>query len=129
MGVSHVPADLPAYTQGVAAARAALDEATFAAAWAQGRAMRPEQAVDEALASDTASTAALGAAPPVLVGLTQREREVLTQLARGLSNREIAEALVVSPKTVGRHLDNIYAKLGVSSRAAATAAALRAGLA
>jgi LuxR family transcriptional regulator, maltose regulon positive regulatory protein len=52
-------------------------------------------------------------------GLTAREVEVLALVADGLSNREVAERLVVSEHTVHRHLANIYAKLGVSSRAAA----------
>jgi HD-GYP domain-containing protein (c-di-GMP phosphodiesterase class II) len=55
-----------------------------------------------------------------LAGLTEREIEVLRFVARGLSNRQIAEQLVVSPKTVGNHLQNIYSKIQVSTRAAAT---------
>jgi DNA-binding NarL/FixJ family response regulator len=54
-------------------------------------------------------------------GLTAREVEVLRLVADGRSNREVAEALVVSEHTVARHLQNIYAKLGVSSRTAASA--------
>jgi DNA-binding CsgD family transcriptional regulator len=53
-------------------------------------------------------------------GLTLREVEVLSLVARGNSNREIATALVISERTVARHLQNIFAKLGVSSRAAAS---------
>lgn len=52
--------------------------------------------------------------------LSEREREVLGQVAAGKTNREIADALVISQHTVGRHLENIFTKLGVSSRAAAT---------
>ena len=58
-------------------------------------------------------------------GLTARELQVLRALATGKSNREIAAALVISDHTVRRHLQNIFAKLGVSSRAAATAFAFR----
>ena len=54
-------------------------------------------------------------------GLSRREVEVLRLVAKGGSNREIATALVISEHTVARHLQNIYAKLGLSSRAAATA--------
>jgi DNA-binding NarL/FixJ family response regulator len=57
------------------------------------------------------------------IGMTAREIEVLSLVARGLPNREIAERLVVSEHTVHRHLANIYARLGVSSRAAAVALA------
>ncbi len=54
-------------------------------------------------------------------GLSDRELEVLRLVASGKSNREIASALVISEHTVARHLQNIYAKLGLSSRTAATA--------
>jgi ATP/maltotriose-dependent transcriptional regulator MalT len=57
-------------------------------------------------------------------GLTRREVEVLTLVADGLSNPQIAERLVVSEHTVHRHMANIYARLGVSSRAAAVALAV-----
>ena len=61
-------------------------------------------------------------------GLTAREVEVLRLVAGGSSNREVADALVVSEHTVARHLQNIYAKLGVSSRTAASAFAFEHGL-
>lgn len=54
-------------------------------------------------------------------GLTAREVEVLREVATGKTNQGVAEALFISPKTVARHLSNIYAKLNLSSRAAATA--------
>lgn len=54
-------------------------------------------------------------------GLTAREAEVLTQIAGGATNKEAAAALFISEKTVGRHLANIFTKLGVSSRTAAAA--------
>jgi DNA-binding CsgD family transcriptional regulator len=60
-------------------------------------------------------------APPATHGLTARELEVLRLVAAGRSNREIAELLVISEHTVARHLQNIYAKLRVSSRTAASA--------
>jgi DNA-binding NarL/FixJ family response regulator len=53
--------------------------------------------------------------------LSGREREVLAHLAAGRTNREIASELVISQHTVGRHVENIFTKLGVTSRAAATA--------
>jgi DNA-binding CsgD family transcriptional regulator len=58
-------------------------------------------------------------------GLTARELEVLALVAQGNTNREIAAELVISPHTVRRHLQNIFRKLGVSSRAAATAFAVQ----
>jgi DNA-binding NarL/FixJ family response regulator len=54
-------------------------------------------------------------------GLTAREVEVLRLVAAGRTNREIASELVLSDHTVARHLNNIFAKVGVSTRAAATA--------
>jgi HD-GYP domain-containing protein (c-di-GMP phosphodiesterase class II) len=63
-----------------------------------------------------------------LAGLTTREVEVLRLLARGLSNREIAARLVISRKTASSHVEHIYAKVGVSSRAAASLFAVRHGL-
>lgn len=61
-------------------------------------------------------------------GLTAREVEVLVQLARGARNREIADALGISAKTVSAHLERIYVKAGVTTRAAATLFAMRHGL-
>jgi HD-GYP domain-containing protein (c-di-GMP phosphodiesterase class II) len=58
-------------------------------------------------------------------GLTGREVEVLGLLAHGLSNRQIAERLVVAPRTVGHHVAHLYAKIGVATRAGATLYALR----
>ncbi len=55
--------------------------------------------------------------------LTAREHEIIRHVARGLTNREIAEQLVVSTNTVRSHLDHIYEKLGVHTRTAAVAAA------
>jgi ATP/maltotriose-dependent transcriptional regulator MalT len=76
-------------------------------------AARPDLARVEALIS--------GGAPADTHGLTPREQEVLRLVAAGDTNRAIAAALVLSERTVDRHVSNIFAKLGVSSRAAATA--------
>ena len=57
--------------------------------------------------------------------LTQRESEVLMWIARGKSNRDIAEILTLSPRTVNKHLEQIYSKLGVENRASAAALAVR----
>lgn len=59
--------------------------------------------------------------PPPDVGVTPREREVLIWVARGKTNAEIARLLWLAPSTVSKHLENIYAKLGVKTRTAAVA--------
>jgi DNA-binding NarL/FixJ family response regulator len=61
-------------------------------------------------------------------GLTAREVDVLRLLARGLSNKEIAQRLFITPKTAGNHIEHIYAKIGASTRATASLFALRHGL-
>ncbi|MFD1212892.1 LuxR C-terminal-related transcriptional regulator [Arthrobacter sp. GCM10027362] len=94
----------------------------------------------DAAAADTATALAiyrqLGALPDahrldgarLPGGLTEREADVLACIAAGASNKETAETLFISQKTVGRHLANIFAKLGVSSRTAAAAWAHEHGL-
>lgn len=64
-----------------------------------------------------------------LSSLTAREREVLTALADGLSNRELAERLFISERTANRHLSNIFTKLGVRNRTSAARMAIESGLA
>jgi RNA polymerase sigma factor (sigma-70 family) len=64
---------------------------------------------------------AAATATPALDGLTTREREILDHVAAGLTNAEIAERLWISPGTVRKHLENVYAKLGVTNRTAAAA--------
>jgi HD-GYP domain-containing protein (c-di-GMP phosphodiesterase class II) len=63
-----------------------------------------------------------------LAGLTAREVEVLILLARGMSNKQIAERLVITPKTAGNHVEHIYAKIDASNRAAAAMFAVQHGL-
>jgi non-specific serine/threonine protein kinase len=124
----------------VATVQAALDGETLAAAWAEGRAMSWEQASAYGLAGATGVGASPAlpsggvrpgagdaAAPPAR--LTGREVEILRLVAGGKSNPAIAEELVLSVHTVERHVANVYAKIGVHTRAGATAYALRRGLA
>ena len=63
-----------------------------------------------------------------LAGLTAREAEVLILLSRGMSNRQIAERLVITPKTASNHVEHIYAKIGATSRAGAAMFAVQHGL-
>jgi DNA-binding NarL/FixJ family response regulator len=104
-----------------------LGEHRVADARASGRSLSLDQAIDRALSLEAATNADTRAAAdgPHPMGLTQRELEVVQLVADGKTNREIAEALVLSDKTVKRHLDNVFSKLGVSSRTAAAAVLLR----
>jgi DNA-binding NarL/FixJ family response regulator len=63
-----------------------------------------------------------------VAGLTSREVNVLRLAARGLSNKEIAKRLVVTPKTIGNHIEHIYTKIGETNRAGAALFAMRNGL-
>jgi non-specific serine/threonine protein kinase len=119
----------------VAALRQALGDAAFTAAWEAGRALSLGDAVALAAAPVDPTTLALAPTTDPLstgtsrYGLSPRELEVLRLLAEGRTDREIGEALFISPRTVSRHLQNIYAKLQVNSRSAASALAHRHGLA
>ena len=64
-----------------------------------------------------------------MAALTEREREVLVLVAKGLSNQEIADALVISERTARTHVSNILGKLGVVSRTQAALWAIREGIA
>ena len=128
------PTDLPGGLGGVEGVRAALGEPAFATAWAAGRKLSIEEAIAEALAVTAtgapgrSAPAAEPVAAPATHGLTPREQEVLRLLAQGRTNPEIAGELFISPRTVGKHVEGILAKLGVESRAAAVGQALRHGL-
>jgi len=58
-------------------------------------------------------------------GLTDREADVLLWISRGKSNREISEILMISPRTVNKHLEQVFEKMGIENRASAAAAAVR----
>jgi non-specific serine/threonine protein kinase len=106
------------------AARSWVEEAAFQAAWEEGRAMTEEQAIGYALSEEEERE------PPTLVAvpeqqpprdepterLTTREQEVALLVARGLTNRRIAQELSISERTVENHIGKIFKKLGFSSR-------------
>lgn len=133
-----LPSDMPPYDRTIAAARAALGEATFTAAYDAGRALAPDEAFTAALASEEPAAApasasgTVGLARPssgfVPAALSERELEVLRLMAAGRSNPEIAETLVISLNTVYRHVNHIFTKLGVSNRTEAAISAHQHGL-
>lgn len=129
------PHDRAKLAQAVAAARASLGDAAFTAAETAGRTLAFAEVVDELLVvledADAIARALPVAAPsvPAAAGLTAREAEVLRLLAHGLSDREIADALFLSPRTVGGYVTKLLTKLDLDSRTAAAVFAVRHGLA
>ena len=121
---------------------ATLGDERFAAAVAAGRSLPLTDAIDEALAvaDELAAVLAGGEAPPASsarsspatsgppYGLSRREHEILALLGQRLSDKEIAEVLFISPRTVMAHANHIFNKLGVANRRAAAAVAARHGL-
>jgi len=108
----------------LSAVRASLPDQIYAAAWAEGRAMTLEQAYALGISVTSSLSPAERTAgaddQPVDVedgGLTRREREIATLVATGHTNRQIADTLVLSGRTVETHVHNILTKLQLSTRA------------
>ncbi|SAI69370.1 two component response regulator [Bordetella ansorpii] len=123
----QLPAPL---AQWVAARQADRDEAQAYLAMRNGRELRIRLSAAQR-GGEPVLLLEEGAAPPEparplgeTYRLTVREAEVLSWLAKGKTNRDISEILGMSPRTVNKHLEHIYVKLGVETRAAATALAL-----
>jgi DNA-binding CsgD family transcriptional regulator len=127
-----MPADRAIYDPIVATVRRMLGESDFAVAWQAGRELPVDVASDEAMIIAEEAAAAIEPCRARLAadsfGLTTREREVLHLLAGRATDKEIAEALSISPRTAGRHVTNILTKLGVHSRRAAAALAAERGI-
>ncbi|MBB6546596.1 LuxR C-terminal-related transcriptional regulator [Nonomuraea rubra] len=99
-------------------ARTKLGEGRTTSLWSRGRTMSSDDAARHVLEGERFTPRAPVAAEPVKHSLlTSRELEIAGLLTRGLSNRAIAEELVISPATVARHIANIMEKLGYTSRA------------
>jgi predicted ATPase/DNA-binding CsgD family transcriptional regulator len=122
----------------IATVRSGLGELEWEEAEAEGKAIGLEEAVEYALSEGEPSTTMTSSAaseqpstpaPEHPAGLTSREVEVLRLVATGMTNAQVAQRLFLSPRTVHRHLNSIYHKLGVSSRTAATRFAIEHGLA
>jgi len=121
----------PFYEHALAETRARVGKEVFSTLWTQGLEMTPEQAMsaqeqeraekDHGVMLTSPSLVASTISPSMpRASLTRREVEVLRLVAQGLTNHQIAEQLIVSPHTVNVHVQSIYGKLGVSSRAGAT---------
>jgi predicted ATPase/DNA-binding NarL/FixJ family response regulator len=123
---TYVP-DRSLHQSQVTTVRARLGEEAFAAAWAEGRAMSPEQAVEHAL-MEKPSPKPTATPETYPAGLSAREVEVLRLVATGQTNAEVAKELFLSSRTVDWHLSSIYRKLGLHSRTEAARFAVEHGL-
>jgi predicted ATPase/DNA-binding CsgD family transcriptional regulator len=146
MGSSKGPARAPRYGRYMAELRTKLGDTDFAEAWASGHAMLLEDAIAAAIAEQDVE-ASLSTPPNALDrrpkkgaragyreatrandapdSLTRREQEVMPLLARGLTNRQIADELMISERTAETHVCTILKKLGFTRRAQLTAWAVR----
>jgi ATP/maltotriose-dependent transcriptional regulator MalT len=130
VGIFLPVAERTCYEQAVATVRAHLDEATFAAAWAEGRAMTLEHAIAYALetpgeapssvvASDSGGQERARSNTRRATRLSAREVDVLGLVAEGYTDQEVAARLGLRPRTVTSYLSSIYDKLEVRTRMAA----------
>lgn len=135
-GIAVHPADRAVSERYLGVVRAHLDRVEFDCAWNDGAALSLDQLVTEVLDAEdpTREIAQHQSVSPAVsdpiraADLTPREIEVLRLVAQGLSDRDIADALFLSPRTVGGHVTRILAKLELESRTAAAVFALRHGL-
>jgi ATP/maltotriose-dependent transcriptional regulator MalT len=128
LGTLPTPANRADHERGLATLAAGAPAELVAAERRIGRDLPLEGALEQArvLARDAVTP---GAVPqPVAGGLTEREREVAMLMARGLRNRDIADVLVITPKTAANHVQRVLDKLGVRSRTEVAARAEELGL-
>jgi non-specific serine/threonine protein kinase len=132
LGAAPWPASRVDHECAVRAARSALGEEAFAAAFEQGQAMTLEEAVADARSVAEAVSAADAAAGPLadreLSLLTPREQEVAALVARGLTDAQLAGALVIGRRTAEKHVANCLGKLGLATRAGLAAWVVERGL-
>jgi non-specific serine/threonine protein kinase len=123
--VTLPPAQRDEHDRGLAAARATLGDQRFTRAWTDGQAMSLDRASEYALVSADSDTleASDSLACDRRAGLTPREREIVALITQGLTNSQIAAELVLSVRTVERHIENVYGKIGVRGKAARAAVA------
>lgn len=136
IGFQLPPKERDVHTRAIAALRAKADAGAFQSAWTVGQAMSVEavlafvadNAEETAAAAKAAAAREADKSAAAAVGLTRRELEVLRLLTEGKTDKEIGEQLFISHRTAMTHVLNILNKLGVNSRTAAAAHALRQGL-
>ena len=118
-------ADLPEYNRIISDLQSALGKAAFDSAWTEGESMPLEEVIELALAESNQS---IQSEKEKFGGLTKREREVAKWVAQGKSNREIAEKMSVTLKTVEANVTRILKKLNFESRVQIAAWAIEKGL-
>jgi DNA-binding CsgD family transcriptional regulator len=125
LGVRYLAHHL--YAEGVRdTVKARLAPVAFETAWAEGASISLDTAVEEARAELHQLEAEAAARPSHR--LTPRELEILGHIVAGQPDREIADVLSISPRTVQSHVANVFAKLNANTRAEAVAIAVRRGL-
>jgi predicted ATPase/class 3 adenylate cyclase/DNA-binding CsgD family transcriptional regulator len=127
-GAPPTLADRTEYDRTLEALRAGLSPEAFARAWQAGAALEPAEAVLLALQASESPAAQSRVRTPRPSGLTAREEEVASLVARGLSNREIASTLSIAERTAVSHIEHIMNKLSLHSRAQIAVWAVREGL-
>jgi len=115
IGAPVHPVDRADHERTVSLAQSVLGAEAYGLAWAEGQSMPIDAVVGYAVG--TADDPVAPAGPPAAPQLTSREREVAALIARGMSNRQIAESLVIAERTVTNHVEHIFNKLGFRSRA------------
>jgi non-specific serine/threonine protein kinase len=131
VGVPLVVPPRSRYPRHLEELRAGLSADAVAAAWAAGRALSLDEALEEArqvTAVSSPDPSAKTQQQATSVALTRRERDVLRLVADGRTDREIAADLFISERTVEWHLTNVFQKLGVDTRTAAATQAVRSSL-
>ena len=129
-GIGRLPQQANIWERAIEAAHHTIDDSLFETTWRAGQRMSLIACAREASAALALPATATGDTPSPAGDspLTPRETEILRLIASGRSNREIADALYISPTTVKRHVTNILAKLALPTRAAAITHAMRSGL-
>jgi non-specific serine/threonine protein kinase len=129
-GIPLAPAYRACFEPWFLLARRALPAAEAEAATSGGRALAPGQSIGpehlRALLADEPAPGAAGTSRPD--PLSQREREIAAYVARGWTNQQVADALVVSPRTVESHVSHVLGKLGLTTRAQVAVWATQRGL-